>query len=203
MWLHLSHHWFCLSGENQLLNFTIIRTMAKHILITWEPFWPRDFRDLLGFMVLYKEAWVSYQGSHITYYSTQCVYKCLLEQNWATQHTLSLSVSLCVPFCLSSPYQNVTEYDGQDACGSNSWVITDVEPPERTSEVKRDPGCLLTQLKPWTQYAIMVKTQLSVSDDQQVQGAKSKIIYVRTNASRQCPFKFTFQLFSNNAHEKL
>ncbi|XP_026786253.3 insulin receptor b [Pangasianodon hypophthalmus] len=126
------------SCENQLLNFTSIRTMAKHILITWEPFWPRDFRDLLGFMVLYKEA----------------------------------------------PYQNVTEYDGQDACGSNSWVITDVEPPERTSDTKRDPGCLLMQLKPWTQYAIMVKTQLSVSDEQQVQGAKSKIIYVRTSASR-------------------
>ncbi|KAI5609833.1 insulin receptor b precursor, partial [Silurus asotus] len=126
------------SCENHLLNFTSIRTMAKYILITWEPFWPRDFRDLLGFMVLYKEA----------------------------------------------PYQNVTEYDGQDACGSNSWVITDVEPPERMSDAKRDPGCLLMQLKPWTQYAIMVKTQLSVSDDQQVQGAKSKIIYVRTNASR-------------------
>ncbi|KAK2869300.1 hypothetical protein Q7C36_001171 [Tachysurus vachellii] len=126
------------SCENHILNFTSIRTMAKHILITWEPFWPRDFRDLLGFMVLYKEA----------------------------------------------PHQNVTEYDGQDACGSNSWMITDVEPPERTSDMKRDPGSLLTQLKPWTQYAIMVKTQLSVSDDQQVKGAKSKIIYVRTNASR-------------------
>ncbi|KAM9460613.1 insulin receptor b [Clarias gariepinus] len=126
------------SCENQLLNFTSIRTMAKHILITWEQFWPRDFRDLLGFVVLYKEA----------------------------------------------PYQNVTEYDGQDACGSSSWMIIDVEAPDRTPDTKRDPGALLVQLKPWTQYAIMVKTQLSVSDDQQVQGAKSKIIYVRTSPSR-------------------
>ncbi|XP_062868944.1 insulin receptor b [Trichomycterus rosablanca] len=128
------------SCENQRLNFTEIRTMSKKIIIMWEPFWPKDFRDLLGFMVLYKEA----------------------------------------------PYQNVTEFDGQDACGSNSWVITDVEPPQRATDGKKqsDPGCLLMPLKPWTQYAIMVKTQLSVSDEHQVYGAKSEIIYVRTNASR-------------------
>uniref|UniRef100_A0A4W4FJ81 Tyrosine-protein kinase receptor n=1 Tax=Electrophorus electricus TaxID=8005 RepID=A0A4W4FJ81_ELEEL len=128
------------SCENRLLRFTQIRTMSTKILIVWEPFWPPDFRDLLGFMVLYKEA----------------------------------------------PYKNVTEFDGQDACGSNSWVITDVEPPQRATDGKKqgDPGCILMPLKPWTQYAIMVKTQLSVSDEHQVNGAKSEIIYVRTNATR-------------------
>ena len=40
-------------------------------------------------------------------------------------------------------------------------------------------------LKPWTQYAIMVKTQLSASDEHQVLGAKSEIIYVRTNATSE------------------
>lgn len=30
--------------------------MADKILVRWGPFWPSDFRDLLGFMVLYKEA---------------------------------------------------------------------------------------------------------------------------------------------------
>lgn len=30
--------------------------MSDKIMIKWKPFWPSDFRDLLGFMVLYKEA---------------------------------------------------------------------------------------------------------------------------------------------------
>uniref|UniRef100_A0AAY4BH53 Tyrosine-protein kinase receptor n=1 Tax=Denticeps clupeoides TaxID=299321 RepID=A0AAY4BH53_9TELE len=128
------------SCEKQLLKFTQIRTNSNKILIKWESFWPKDFRDLLGFMVLYKEA----------------------------------------------PYRNVTEFDGQDACGSNSWVIADVDPPPRAAEGKEasDPGYLINMLKPWTQYAIMVKTQLSASDEHQVQGAKSEIIYIRTNASK-------------------
>lgn len=128
------------SCENQVLKFTTIRTHNDKILLKWEPFWPPDFRDLLGFMVLYKEA----------------------------------------------PYRNVTEFDGQDACGSNSWVIADVDPPQRASDGKQqqDPGLLISALKPWTQYAVMVKAQLSASDEHQVMGAKSPIIYIRTNATK-------------------
>ncbi|XP_051944822.1 insulin receptor a [Hippocampus zosterae] len=129
------------SCENHVLKFTQIRTKSDKIMVKWEAFWPPDFRDLLGFMVLYKEA----------------------------------------------PFQNVTEFDGQDACGSNSWVIADVETPPRSSEGDKynfDPGHLILPLKPWTQYAIMVKTQLSASDERQVHGAKSDIIYVRTNATK-------------------
>uniref|UniRef100_A0AAQ4PR90 Tyrosine-protein kinase receptor n=1 Tax=Gasterosteus aculeatus aculeatus TaxID=481459 RepID=A0AAQ4PR90_GASAC len=128
------------SCVTKLLKFTLIKTSSNMIMLKWEPFWPSDFRDLLGFMVLYKE-------------------------------TL---------------YRNVTEFDGQDACGSNSWAIADVDPPQRSTEGKKadDPGYLIRPLKPWTLYAIMVKTQLSTSDEQQVNGAKSKIIYVRTDASK-------------------
>lgn len=91
-------------------------------------------------------------------------------------------VSIC-----SRPYKNVTEFDGQDACGSNSWAIADVDPPSRSTDGKKaeDPGHLIRTLRPWTQYAIMVKTQLSASDEHQVHGAKSEIIYVRTNASSE------------------
>ncbi|TNM98429.1 hypothetical protein fugu_014675 [Takifugu bimaculatus] len=129
------------SCETHVLKFTQVRTMSDKIMVKWEAFWPQDYRDLLGFMVLYKEA----------------------------------------------PYQNVTEFDGQDACGSNSWVIADVEPPHRSAEVdkgKIEPGYLILPLKPWTQYAVMVKTQLSASDENQVHGAKSEIIYIRTNATK-------------------
>uniref|UniRef100_A0A3Q3X5C5 Tyrosine-protein kinase receptor n=1 Tax=Mola mola TaxID=94237 RepID=A0A3Q3X5C5_MOLML len=128
------------SCETKLLKFTAIKTLSNMIMLKWEPFWPSDFRDLLGFMVLYKEA----------------------------------------------PFKNVTEFDGQDACGSNSWAIADVEPPSRSTDGKKadNPAHLIRSLKPWTQYAIMVKTQLSASDEHQVHGAKSEIIYVRTNASK-------------------
>lgn len=47
----------CLSlGETHVLKFTQVRTMSDKIMVKWEPFWPQDYRDLLGFMVLYKEA---------------------------------------------------------------------------------------------------------------------------------------------------
>uniref|UniRef100_A0A3B3Z501 Tyrosine-protein kinase receptor n=1 Tax=Poecilia mexicana TaxID=48701 RepID=A0A3B3Z501_9TELE len=124
------------SCEMQLLNFTSVKVRANMIILKWNSFWPSDYRDLLGFMVLYKEA----------------------------------------------PYKNVTEFDGQDACGSNSWVIADVDPPPRANH--EDPGYLIRSLKPWTQYAIMVRTQLSASDEHQVHGAKSNIMYVRTDASK-------------------
>uniref|UniRef100_A0A674NPT3 Tyrosine-protein kinase receptor n=1 Tax=Takifugu rubripes TaxID=31033 RepID=A0A674NPT3_TAKRU len=127
------------SCETKLLKFTTIKTTFNMIMLKWETFWPSDFRDLLGFMVLYKEA----------------------------------------------PYRNVTEFDGQDACGSNSWTIADVDPPSRPTDGKKpeNPKHLIRPLKPWTQYAIMVKTQLSASDEHQVHGAKSEIIYILTNAS--------------------
>nr|XP_046177558.1 insulin receptor-like [Oncorhynchus gorbuscha] len=127
------------SCENQELRFTQVRATHDKIMIKWEPFWPPDFRDLLGFMVFYKEA----------------------------------------------PYPNVTEFDGQDACGSN-WVIIDLDPPARATDgnAQQEPGTLILALKPWTQYAIMVKTQLSASDEHQVLGAKSKITYVRTDATK-------------------
>lgn len=96
---------------------------------------------------------------------------------------------ILVAFFHNRPFQNVTEFDGQDACGSNSWVIADVDPPRRATEGDKEqiePGHLIMPLKPWTQYAIMVKTQLSASDEHQVHGAKSDIIYVRTNATSEC-----------------
>ncbi|NXR41995.1 INSR protein, partial [Zosterops hypoxanthus] len=127
------------SCENELLKFSSIRTSHDKILLKWEPYWPPDFRDLLGFMLFYKEA----------------------------------------------PFQNVTEFDGQDACGSNSWTVVDVDPPPRSNEPKAQaqPGWLLRGLKPWTQYAVFVKTLVTFSDERRTYGAKSEIIYVQTNAT--------------------
>lgn len=75
----------------------------------------------------------------------------------------------------------MTEYDGQDACGSNSWNMVDVDlPPNK----ENNPGILLQGLKPWTQYAIYVKAvTLTMMENHHIHGAKSEIIYIRTNAA--------------------
>uniref|UniRef100_A0A5F8H861 Tyrosine-protein kinase receptor n=1 Tax=Monodelphis domestica TaxID=13616 RepID=A0A5F8H861_MONDO len=80
-----------------------------------------------------------------------------------------------------APFKNVTEYDGQDACGSNSWNMVDVDlPPNK--DVK--PGILLQGLKPWTQYAIYVKAvTLTMVENDHIRGAKSEIVYIRTKAA--------------------
>ncbi|KAM4747534.1 insulin-like growth factor 1 receptor [Rhinophrynus dorsalis] len=80
-----------------------------------------------------------------------------------------------------APFSNVTEYDGQDACGSNSWNMVDVDlPPSK----EKNPGILLQGLKPWTQYAIYVKAiTLTMMENHHIHGAKSKIVYIRTDAA--------------------
>ncbi|XP_058019223.1 insulin receptor [Ahaetulla prasina] len=126
------------SCENEVLKFIKIKTSSDKIVLKWQAYWPLDFRDLLGFMVFYKEA----------------------------------------------PFRNVTEFDGQDVCGSNSWTVVDIEPPSRATDAKtKDPGYLMRGLKAWTQYAIFVKTLVTHTDEQKIYGAKSEIIYIRTNAS--------------------
>lgn len=81
---------------------------------------------------------------------------------------------------LSRPFQNITEFEGQDGCGSNSWNMVDVElRPDKDS----DPGVLLSGLKPWTQYAIFVKAITLMVEDKHKPSAKSKVVYIRTSPS--------------------
>uniref|UniRef100_A0A4W3HNK7 Tyrosine-protein kinase receptor n=2 Tax=Callorhinchus milii TaxID=7868 RepID=A0A4W3HNK7_CALMI len=123
------------SCESHILKFTDNITAKNRILLKWEHYRPPDYRDLISFIVYYKEA----------------------------------------------PFQNLTEYDGQDACGSNSWSMVDVDLPKSKTQ---EPGVYLQNLKPWTQYAIFVKAiTLTTSEDGRNHGAKSEIIYVKTNAS--------------------
>ncbi|KAH0620064.1 hypothetical protein JD844_014615 [Phrynosoma platyrhinos] len=123
------------SCESHILRFVSNTTMKNRIMLTWEQYRPKDYRDLISFTVYYKEA----------------------------------------------PFKNVTEYDGQDACGSNSWNMVDVDLPSNKED---NPGILLQPLKPWTQYAIYVKAvTLTMMENSHAHGAKSEIIYIRTKAS--------------------
>lgn len=69
----------------------------------------------------------------------------------------------------AAPYQNVTLFDGRDACGFDGWENNDVS--------VEDSGFLFTYLQPATQYAFYVKTvQLSNSPN----GGRTDITYFTT-----------------------
>uniref|UniRef100_A0A671XZZ4 Tyrosine-protein kinase receptor n=1 Tax=Sparus aurata TaxID=8175 RepID=A0A671XZZ4_SPAAU len=122
------------SCESTILQFKSNSTSSTRIKLTWQRYRPPDYRDLISFIVYYKEA----------------------------------------------PFQNITEFEGQDGCGSNSWNMVDVElRPDKDS----DPGVLLSSLKPWTQYAIFVKAITLMVEDKHKPSAKSKVVYIRTSPS--------------------
>lgn len=91
-----------------------------------------------------------------------------------------LLILLALWFVLTRPFQNITEFDGQDGCGSNSWHMVDVDLPQDRSS---DPYMSLQELKPWTQYAIFVKAITLQMEGKHVKGAKTDIVYVRTRPS--------------------
>uniref|UniRef100_F6S8L3 Tyrosine-protein kinase receptor n=1 Tax=Macaca mulatta TaxID=9544 RepID=F6S8L3_MACMU len=63
------------SCENELLKFSYIRTSFDKILLRWEPYWPPDFRDLLGFMLFYKEPSVPLDPISVSNSSSQIILK--------------------------------------------------------------------------------------------------------------------------------
>lgn len=120
------------SCKSHTLHFISNNTYADQIFLKWERYQPPDYRDLLSFIVHYKE----------------------------------------------SPFQNVTEYIGQDACGANNWNVVDLDLPLNNDQ---DPAITLMNLKPWTQYAIFVRAiTLTTAEEGRNMGAQSDIVYIRT-----------------------
>ncbi|XP_068109593.1 insulin receptor-related protein [Hyperolius riggenbachi] len=77
-----------------------------------------------------------------------------------------------------SPFQNLTEHLGYDACGANSWNVIDVELPLNNDQ---EPSVTLMNLKPWTQYAIYVRViTLTTAEEERNFGAQSEMVYIRT-----------------------
>lgn len=104
-------------------------------------------------------------------------YTILLSWEHYRPHNYSEHVSFIV-YYKEAPFQNITEFDGLDGCGSNSWNMVDVDLPD---DETTDPKVSLQQLKPWTQYAIFVKG-ITLQVDR-LPGAKSRIVYIRTRPS--------------------
>ncbi|CAB1451180.1 unnamed protein product [Pleuronectes platessa] len=122
------------SCESTILTFKSNTTSSTRIKLIWQRYRPPDYRNLISFIVYYKEA----------------------------------------------PFQNITEFEGQDGCGSNSWNMVDVE---LRQDKNSDPGVLLSGLKPWTQYAVFVKAITLMVEDKHMPSAKSKVVYIRTSPS--------------------
>ncbi|XP_052100450.1 insulin-like peptide receptor isoform X1 [Mytilus californianus] len=78
-----------------------------------------------------------------------------------------------------APFQNVSIFEGRDACSDDSWKTRDILNKNTMKNSKTIPA-LLVQLRPWTQYAVFVQTYMTSSTQY---GAMSKLIYFRTAAS--------------------
>lgn len=74
-----------------------------------------------------------------------------------------------VVYYIEAPYENLTLYDGRDACGGDGWHVEDLASNLNTA--------LLSWLKPYTQYAYYVKTYTIATERN---GAQSRIQYFRT-----------------------
>ncbi|XP_014476872.1 PREDICTED: insulin-like peptide receptor isoform X2 [Dinoponera quadriceps] len=90
-----------------------------------------------------------------------------------------------VVYFIEAPKQNVKMYDRRDACGGDGWRVEDVSagspiPPSYNGTILQGPIVLthiLTQLKPYTQYAYYVKTYTIATERS---GAQSMVKYFMT-----------------------
>ncbi|XP_034032455.1 insulin-like growth factor 1a receptor [Thalassophryne amazonica] len=122
--------------------------------------------------------------SHIIKFKSNSTTSNMIKLTWERYqpHNYTDLISFIV-YYKEAPSKNITEFDGQDGCGSNSWNMVDVDlPPDNNS----DPRVELKHLKPWTQYAIFVKTitlQVEEKPGHYITGANTDVVYVRTRPS--------------------
>uniref|UniRef100_A0A1B6DYS9 Tyrosine-protein kinase receptor n=1 Tax=Clastoptera arizonana TaxID=38151 RepID=A0A1B6DYS9_9HEMI len=85
-----------------------------------------------------------------------------------------------VVYSIKAPYNNITMYDGRDACGGDEWRVDDVSAPTSndTSPTTPELVYILTRLDPYTQYAFYVRTYTIATEKI---GAQSKIQYFMTH----------------------
>ncbi|XP_075217094.1 insulin-like receptor [Lycorma delicatula] len=111
------------------------------------------------------------------------------------EHYDSRTLLSYVLFYIEAPYQNVTLYDGRDACGKDGWLVDDV--PLQDTPKNEPLRHILTRLKPYTQYAFYVKTYTIATEKT---GAQSPIQYFRTDPDT--PTKPILpKAYSNSSHE--
>ena len=83
-----------------------------------------------------------------------------------------------VIYYTEAPTKNITLFDGRDACGNDGWIVDDVP----VSQDSVEENHLITQLKPYTQYAYYIKTYMISTGGS---GAQSPLQYFRTKPSSE------------------
>ncbi|XP_056645512.1 insulin-like receptor [Diorhabda sublineata] len=78
-----------------------------------------------------------------------------------------------IVYYVEAPYDNVTQYDGKDACGQDNWRVLDIPNKEGDTNIT----FVIRDLKPFTRYAFYVKTYTIANERN---GAQSSIQYFRT-----------------------
>ncbi|XP_071446667.1 insulin-like peptide receptor isoform X2 [Hetaerina americana] len=102
-----------------------------------------------------------------------------------------------VVYVTEAPTQNVTLYDGRDACGGDGWRVDDVSVQHDANGNLTENTHILTHLKPFTQYAFYVKTYTIATE---TTGAQSRIHYFRT-APDEPSVPLNLKAYSNSSHE--
>lgn len=126
----------------------------------------------------------------------------------AFEHHDTRSLLGYIFYFIEAPSENVTMYDGRDACGGDGWRVDDVSAAEespsiqlsRNRTIPRPPHYLthiLTQLKPYTQYAFYVKTYTIATERS---GAQSKVKYFTTLPDAPSPPR-SLSIWSNASSE--
>ncbi|XP_042898264.1 insulin-like peptide receptor isoform X1 [Parasteatoda tepidariorum] len=78
-------------------------------------------------------------------------------------------------------FRNISIFEGRDACGTDAWTVRDVEYVENTNNFIIHN---ITGLKPFTQYALYIRTYTTASGRQ---GAQSSIVYFKTLSNTPSP----------------
>ncbi|EFX63421.1 putative insulin receptor [Daphnia pulex] len=82
---------------------------------------------------------------------------------------------------IEAPYANVSYYDGRDACGGDGWRVNNVA-ANLDADSDENHMHLITNLQPYTQYAIYVQTYtVALQQMGKRVGARSPILYERTS----------------------
>ncbi|KAI9561263.1 putative insulin receptor [Daphnia sinensis] len=82
---------------------------------------------------------------------------------------------------IEAPYANISYFDRRDACGGDGWTTIDV-PANAEAEPEENEITIITNLKPYTQYAIYVQTYTVAPQHSGKRiGARSLILYERTS----------------------
>ncbi|XP_011864735.1 PREDICTED: insulin-like receptor isoform X2 [Vollenhovia emeryi] len=128
----------------------------------------------------------------------------IIEWNIFTHHDTRSLLGYVVYF-IEAPNQNVTMYDGRDACGGDGWRVEDVSaetaPSQSNKSTELQETSLLTHimtlLKPYTQYAYYVKTYTIATERS---GAQSKVNYFTTMPDAPSPPR-GLSTWSNSSNE--